>query len=108
LLSDLVELLDQVSMLEFKRPVRRCTIWTENKTVSSGNPLRLEVCKGIQCDCNDPEYNPKKEHFKERKLDRVPTERNMLEDQRSGPGNGNVLMRKALYGNMKRESPSSV
>jgi hypothetical protein len=39
--SDLVELLDEVLMLKFQRPVRRCTMQAENRIVANGNPLGL-------------------------------------------------------------------
>jgi hypothetical protein len=80
----------------------------ENNILASDNPLGLECDEKIPCDCHHPFCNPDKCHFKERKLDRVPTESSMLEYQRSGPGKGNVLMRKTTYGIRKRQSPLSV
>jgi len=66
LLSDLVELLDEVSAMRFGRPVRRCTMRIETKKPRDGNPLGLEVFDGqVPCDCNDKEVcnsNPDFEH----------------------------------------------
>ena len=68
LLSDLVELLDQVSTMEFNRPVRRCAMLTENNVVASGNPLGLEVGVRVPCDCHSVDCNPKQEDFEHRQL----------------------------------------
>jgi len=68
LLSDLVELLDEVSTMKFNRPVRRCKMLIDNKVMASGNTLGLEVRGRAPCDCHSVDCNPKQEDFKHRQL----------------------------------------
>jgi hypothetical protein len=107
LLSDLVELLDQVSTLKFQRPVRRCGMQTENHDVTSGNPLGLELGRRIPCDCHYVACNPDKGDFEHRQLAPVGKGRGALKRQvsvRMVEGNG--LMRKTT--DPKMESPGSL
>jgi hypothetical protein len=113
LLRDLVDLLDEVSMLDFQRPVRRCTMLAENYVVSEENPLGLVTKKMIPCDCTHRDCvssRTSKTHFPWRNLDRVGTESDILEGQSPRPpaGKGNVILRRTTYGNTKTEDPSSV
>jgi hypothetical protein len=79
LLSDLVKLLDQLSTMEFNRPVRRCDMWTENSKASEGeNLLRLETARRIPCDCRSRHCNPKQEDFEHRQLNVVAGKRQWL------------------------------
>jgi hypothetical protein len=63
LLSNLVELLDQVSTMEFNRPARRCPMLTENNLVASGNTRGLEIGVRVPRDCHSVDCNPKQEEF---------------------------------------------
>jgi len=57
LLSDLVELLDEVSKMKFNRPIRRCGM------------LAGEVGVPVPCDCDSTECNPYQQNFGHRQLD---------------------------------------
>jgi len=80
LLSDLVELLDIVSKMDFNRPVRRCKMELENRVLSSGNPLGLHgpPTRRVPCDCHSLECNKKQVDF---------DHRNLRSKARSGKGN---------------------
>jgi hypothetical protein len=107
LLSDLVELLDQVSTLELHRPVRRCKMWIENNVVSSRNPLKLQTEKRISCDCSKLRCNPDQTDFKWRQLTFGKEGTTKEEDKVSmKPGDGNILMQKTT--DSKGETPGSV
>lgn len=56
LLSSLIELLDEVSTMRFKRPVDRCAMQLRD------SPER------VPCDCNSPACNPEKQNFAHRRL----------------------------------------
>jgi hypothetical protein len=56
LLSDLVELLDEVSTMQFNRPVRRCKMLANNGGVR------------VPCDCHSVDCNPKQVDFEHRQL----------------------------------------
>lgn len=62
LLSDLVQLLDEVSTMKFNRPVRRCGMLAGNKMLAG------EVEDRIPCDCHWVDCNPNKEDFEHRQL----------------------------------------
>ncbi|KAF2031090.1 hypothetical protein EK21DRAFT_64188 [Setomelanomma holmii] len=68
LLSDLVELLDEVSTMKFNRPVRRCGMEIDNSVLARGNPLGLQVGGRVPCDCHFPDCNPKRQDFEHRQL----------------------------------------
>jgi hypothetical protein len=107
LLSDLVELLDQVSTLELHRPVRRCKMWTENNTVSSRNPLKLQTEERIPCDCSKLRCNPNQTDFRWRQLTFGKKGTTEEEDKVSiRPDKGNMLMQKTTCS--KSETPGSV
>ncbi|KAK5088082.1 hypothetical protein LTS08_004858 [Lithohypha guttulata] len=62
LLSDLVELLDEVSKMKFNRPSRRCEMLVGN------NMLGREVEARIPCDCHSVKCNPEQQDFEHRQL----------------------------------------
>ena len=62
LLSDLVLTLDEVSRMNFNRPIRRCTMGIDG------------IGGRIPCDCNFVDCNPKGLDFKHRQLDVVGAE----------------------------------
>jgi hypothetical protein len=106
LLCDLVKLLDKVSMLEFHRPTRRCTMQTENNAVSSGNPLGLEVGKRVPCDCHGLDCNPEKKDFEYRQLTFGKNGNREKSQMSMRSGGGDLLIRKTT--GSKSETPGSV
>jgi len=69
LLMDLVEVLDAFTTMKLNRPVRKCTMRTENRVpIGASNPLDLESGHRIPCDCSSHECNPEQEDFIDRHL----------------------------------------
>jgi hypothetical protein len=69
LLMDLVEVLDAFTTMKLNRPVRKCTMRTENRVpLGSSNPLDLTPGYRIPCDCSSLDCNPKQEDFPDRQL----------------------------------------
>lgn len=66
LLSDLVELLDKVSAMEFNRPARRCIMSIGNNESTNANRFSPETERRIICDCLDCQKN--QEDFVHRRL----------------------------------------
>lgn len=66
LLCDLVGLLDQVSNMEFNRPIRRCGMLQSPPRVAEDNPLGLLTKERVPCDCFNIECNPGQEDFDHR------------------------------------------
>ncbi|KAH7080394.1 hypothetical protein BKA63DRAFT_242848 [Paraphoma chrysanthemicola] len=81
LLSDLVELLDEVSTMDFNRPVRRCTMIVENAIKAGFNPHGLVVGSRVPCDCHSADCNKAKLDFTHRQI--MPSRRSTT--GRSGP-----------------------
>lgn len=76
LLMDLVEVLDAFTTMKLNRPVRKCTMHTENRvSLGLGNPLDLTPGYRIPCDCSSLECNPNREDFPDRQLSRKSTNR---------------------------------
>lgn len=69
LLMDLVEVLDAFTTMKLSRPVRKCSMRTENQVpLGLSNPLDLTPGDRIPCDCSSLDCNPKQEDFPDRKL----------------------------------------
>lgn len=86
LLSDLVELLDQVSAMKFNRPIRRCGMLVRNHAPIEENFLDREVDIRIPCDCRSLDCNPTQQDFQHRQLTRVKTiERRSLKANSQNP-----------------------
>lgn len=68
LLSDLVELLDEVSGMKFNRPIRRCGMITGKNVTASEKTMAMKVEGRVPCDCSSTKCNPTQQPFAHRQL----------------------------------------